>query len=433
MIINPRCLKDLDCVGSCPEKALEYRWGAPALTRLWSRRAILVSAAVLAAAILVAVRFPGAQEWWAGRFDLLPFGLAVVLLGLVAYGRSGMPARSYHFSLGEELLMAVVFVATLAVYRQLYDAIPFLLTIGLGAAAAYATVVLLRLLARRDVRWIDAALKSGGRLKAPGVLYVVVVGGFVLLSIHSGLVQWHTRAGYTALALARETSGRGSEAPAAEALRANALEHLRWSERFGLFRSERLLSSIAALEMDRGEWDGAERTLRRVIARHPANAEALVRLGRVLIGQGRIPEAQAQLGEALRVRTGAATRKGLDAIHAQANYHVAAAAAASGDVARAEEALREALRLAPDYGRAHYDLGSLQLASGRVEAATPHLRAAARLEPNLAEAHYQLGLAWAMQGRRDEAVAELEWAVALKPGDEQAKQLLARVRSGAGS
>ncbi|NTU65504.1 MAG: hypothetical protein HGB05_19415, partial [Chloroflexi bacterium] len=80
---------------------------------------------------------PGAQHWWSGRFDLVPLGIAVVLLGLVAYTRTGTPDRAYHFAIWEELLMGAVFLATLIVYRQLYDTIPFLLTIGLGCAGLW--------------------------------------------------------------------------------------------------------------------------------------------------------------------------------------------------------------------------------------------------------------------------------------------------------
>jgi tetratricopeptide (TPR) repeat protein/ferredoxin len=436
MVVNPRCLKDLDCVSACPEKALHYRWGAPSLGRLWSRRAILIAALVAAAAILVAVRFPGAQSWWAGRFDLVPFVLATAVLGLVAYGRTGMPARHYHFTMGEELLMAAMFVATLFVYRQLYDAIPFLLTIGLGAVVAYTTVVLLRLVSRPDVRALEHALKVGGKLRPAGWVYATAMIVFLAFSVHSALVQYHTQIGYNAFAAWRAT-GAPAAAPAGEAsakvdaregapaLRDRALAHLLWSDRFGLFRSERLRESLAALFLGREDYARAESYLREVVARNPSNPEANLELGRSLIHQDRLAEANEALEQVLRVQTSTAfRRKDLEGLHGKAQYFLASIAATRGDLPAAERSLRESVRLAPDLARAHYDLGTLLLADGRVDEAADRFADALRAEPSMAEAHYNLAIARFHQGRAGEAIAEAETALALAPRDAQTRALL---------
>ena len=46
--------------------------------------AIVIGFAALFLSILAAIFVPGAQQWLGGRFDLVPFGIAVVVLGLVA-------------------------------------------------------------------------------------------------------------------------------------------------------------------------------------------------------------------------------------------------------------------------------------------------------------------------------------------------------------
>ena len=390
-IINPRCLKDLDCVSACPENALQYRWGAPSLTRLFPLRPVLIALAVVVAAVLVANLVPAARTWWSGRFDLLPFGLAVAFLGAVAYARTGMPEQRWHFSLGEETFMAVVFVLTLAIYRQLYDTIPFLLTIGLGGVAAFASVLLVRLVRWPDVRAFDRLLKGGGRLRPRGWAFTVLMLAFVALTVHSAFVQVHTRAGYTALAQARDP---GADAGVAGAARTRALDHLEWSSRWGLFRSARLRESLAGLYLDRGDWARAESTLRGLLAGRPASATAHIQLGHSLREQGRLLEAEQEFEQALRVRTPSAGRaQGLAHLQAGASYELGALRLERGAVAEAEQALREAIRL----------------------------------EPDLAGAHYNLAIALFAQGRRDEAVAEADRAAALDPADAQTQALRARL------
>lgn len=424
-VVNPRCLKDLDCVSACPEDALHYGFGKPSLRALWSSRAMLIAVAALAASILVAVLAPGASTWWGGRFNLLPFGIAVVVLGLVAYGRTGMPARRYHFTLGEELLMGVMFLATLFIYRQLYDAVPFLLTIGLGGAVAYATVLLLRLRTRPNVRALEHALKTNGRLRRAGVIYATATVAFLAFSAHSAYVHYETRAGYQAFAASRAVTADGDAA----ALRGRALDHLLRAERTGLFRSQRLLGTIAAAYMGQGQWAEAEAVLKRIAARHPNRPDVHLELGRALLQQGRLTEAQAEFQQTLDIGAIAAGQRSLARYQAQANYYLAAIAGRQGQTKEAEKALRQAIALQPDHAQAHLDLGALLLADGRTDEAIGSLRAAIAASPELANAHHNLALALAAQGQGEEAIAEAETAAALAPNDPQTRSLLEHLRA----
>lgn len=425
-IVNPRCLKDLDCVGACPEHALEYKWGAPAIRRLWSDRAVLVTAVVLIASILVAVLVPAARHWLGGRFDLVPFGLAVVALGLAAYGRTGMPARPAQFTTGEEILMGVVFLATLVVYRQLYDAVPFLLTIGLGASAAYAIVVVVRLAARRDVRALERMLKVDGRLKPAGMVYGGALLVFLAFSVHSGFVQWHTTRGYAAFDASRAVADGARAATLREVARA----HLQWSEEWGLFRSRRLLATLAATHLESADPARAVPYLARVVAKDGKDPEARVELGRALVRLGRPGEARPHLETALAVRTTPAGAARLAGWHAQAHYALAAAAALEGDAASAERSLREALALSPAWTEAHFELGSLLLDRGAAAEAEEHFRAAVQGNDAFAHAHYNLALALLAQSRTDEAARAAERARELAPGDAQIAALVQHLRGG---
>jgi ferredoxin len=91
-VIDPRCLKDLDCVGSCPHDALHYGFGAPAL---FTQR----------------------------RAGELP------------------RQRAPEFALAVDLFLGIGFLVVLLVYRGLYGTVPFLMSVGLGAGVPYAALV----------------------------------------------------------------------------------------------------------------------------------------------------------------------------------------------------------------------------------------------------------------------------------------------------
>lgn len=93
---------------------------------------------------------------------------------------------------------------------------------------------------------------------------------------------------------------------------------------------------------------------------------------------------------------------------------------AAGDLPGAEQALGEALNLAPNYSEIHWQAANLLARQGKTEAAIPHLRALVRLNPSLAPAALDLG--WATSGGRlafmreivrDDASATLELAILL--------------------
>jgi tetratricopeptide (TPR) repeat protein len=143
--------------------------------------------------------------------------------------------------------------------------------------------------------------------------------------------------------------------------------------------------------------------------------------------------------------------------------------AARQDLRGAEQAFREAMRLAPQRGAAPANLGAIYARAGRYEEALPLLRTAWSKEPDIAwvranlgqalrdrgivlarggrraeaitlfeealrvtpddaAVHRNLGLALWQEGRREEAGPHLERAVALQP-DEDTRGLLAQYRA----
>ena len=91
---------------------------------------------------------------------------------------------------------------------------------------------------------------------------------------------------------------------------------------------------------------------------------------------------------------------------------------------RAEAALREALRLKPDYPNARNYLGALLVDRQRPAEAEVELRAALAVRPLFVEARNNLGLALAAQGRHDEATREFLTALDTAPAFAQARNNL---------
>ena len=86
-----------------------------------------------------------------------------------------------------------------------------------------------------------------------------------------------------------------------------------------------------------------------------------------------------------------------------------------GQVALAEQELREALRLAPDFADAHYNLGSVLQAQGSVRQAMGAYRRAISIDPTYSEAHNNLGALLDTSGDRDNALAHYRLAVEFGP------------------
>ena len=88
---------------------------------------------------------------------------------------------------------------------------------------------------------------------------------------------------------------------------------------------------------------------------------------------------------------------------------------AVGEVARAKEAYREALRVDDKNADAHINIGRLQLEAGDASGAERHFRGALSARPDDAIANYNIALTLEELGREDEALVHYQRAVKLDP------------------
>jgi tetratricopeptide (TPR) repeat protein len=143
--------------------------------------------------------------------------------------------------------------------------------------------------------------------------------------------------------------------------------------------------------------------------------EALNNLGVALASAGKLEEAIATYGEALRLRPH----------FPEAQNNLGVALVDQGKLQSAEACYRMALQLRPDYVEAHNNLGVALFRQERIEEAIRAYREALRLKPDYAAAHVNLGATLAELGQFSEAVAHYRAALDLEPESATARQNLA--------
>ena len=322
-VLNPACVKDLECVSACPDQIVKFGLTRPPLLRGW-------------------------PAWRPVQ-------------------------RPFDFHWAEEALLALIVVAVLLVFRGLYDQVPFLMTLGLGAIVATLTVSLARMAYRRDVRVGPACLKRAGRLTRAGTTALGLGAGFLAFSAHSAFVRYHEFLGHRTAASALHHAD--SPHPA---LTTAALTHLDACWRWGLLRSPRLTATLANLYAARGElranasdFGGARDDFEQARQLRPADAKLRYNLGVVLSCLGRDEEAIRNYREAVA----------LDPADADTYANLAFLLANKGQWTYAKACLERALQLSPRHANAHYNYARVLDHEGRTDEANQHLSAAARADP----------------------------------------------------
>jgi polyferredoxin len=296
MVVDTRCMKCMDCVNVCPKGALYYGFGKiPALGRKPQR----------------------ARRW-----------------------------RTYDFTWSEEIAMAIAFLAGLVVFRQLYHGVPFLFAIGLGVLTATSTVAAWRLARRRDFSFQHHRLRHEGRFTPAGAVAALLLLAFFAFLGHSAVVQYHVKEGTRLLARAGMIPpGERAETVAA------SLVHLQKAETLGLLPDGPLQHMIGSIARDRGDFEEAERCMRRAIEIEPRLTVPRFEIGRILVEQRRdFAGAERVVREVLEV----------DPHHLEAEARLADVLIAQGKFAEAEAVLVECLGHDPDYHGATYRLEALR-------------------------------------------------------------------------
>ena len=163
--------------------------------------------------------------------------------------------------------------------------------------------------------------------------------------------------------------------------------------------------TMGRLATESGDLGGAIAAFRKVLARQPADAEALLGLADAFLLAGKTGEAEE------------AARRALAASPAYwaTSSKLGVVLVSVGRVEEAVAAFRRAVELAPGNARSLVNLGSALVLAGSLDEAAGVLRRSVAAEPT-AEALSALGTVEYYQGQFDEAVVSYERAVVLSPG-----------------
>jgi len=173
----------------------------------------------------------------------------------------------------------------------------------------------------------------------------------------------------------------------------------------------------ASLLHDEGQWKDAIRVARQLIKRRPR-----VYLAHRLIASsydelGRLAMAERAYKQSLAIKQCPITWVLLGSVLGRLNRNE-----------EAEECLRKALKVDPDYEEAHYNLGYLYRLKGKSNLAEKHLRRAIEIDRKYSLAYAELGQLLSGSGQNDrtrESVRLLRKAVGYDPDDGWSRAYLA--------
>ncbi len=365
-VVNPQCLKDLDCVTACSTSVIQYGFTPPSPLQSFSKE---------------------------------------------------RPKKEYAFSIREEVGLVVVFLIILGVYRGLYSSVPFLMTLGLGCILAPMVVVLPRVFCQRNVVVGNFELKKNGKTTATGSSYVFLCLALIVFTFHSGFIRYHEFESSQIFETMKANANQG-RAKDNQELGHKALGHLQARERWGLFPSADLDAKLDALYYVMGPPRDAIKYQRRVVARDEGDSQAHLRLLELLVTSGAVSDATKEAQSVLDLATASGSDKGRNLIlQATAHEALGAIALKSGNGKAAISSYTKALALHPDQASTHLALGEVFGELRDLEKSVYHLKRAVELSPDSAPAHYALAVIEAARGNNDAALDGYENALALNPDD----------------
>ena len=161
--------------------------------------------------------------------------------------------------------------------------------------------------------------------------------------------------------------------------------------------------------------------LKQGVERHPTDQEARYVLGQTLVSLGRTAEGRREMDVYHRVQERITQSNSL--------FESAVQRAQAGELDRAENLLKEALRLAPQYAPALRVLGAVLLSRGNTQRALEMLRQALALNPLNPETYFDMAAAYFRSGKLDEALDMAGRALIVQEEDARYYSLLGDIYS----
>ncbi len=258
MVVDSGCMKCMDCISVCPNDALYFGFGKPAIA------------------------VPKAEP------------------------------RTYSLTWPEEALAALVFAASYLAVWDVYQLIPMLMSLGIAGITTFLATRSLQILRTSHSSFYRYNLRSSGKIRIAGWIFLGFSTCWIGLNAHSGFVRYHERAGAIAfqnlqipdeLALARTDLDQWLS-PADRRNIIEGKQHFDKAWNIALLTNVEVLPKLAWFEYLSGNTDRAIELLDRSseIQEGQAKALSLYYRGAILNRVGRYEEASLSLDRALAER-----------------------------------------------------------------------------------------------------------------------------------
>ena len=361
MVVDPGCMKCMDCISVCPNDALYFGFGKPT----------------------------------------------------IAVSKSNK--KTYSLTWTEEIVAAILFLASLLAVRSVYGLVPFLMALGCAAITTFLVLKTWKLFRAREFSFYRFNLKSSGRIKTAGWIFLSFAAVWIGLNAHSGWVRYHEHAGDRAfqkiqipdeLALAQANPAVWLS-PADRENIGDGKTHFQGAASFGLFTNVEAVSKLAWFEYLAGDTEQSLQLLERVAGQQTGQAKALslYYCGAIMNRLGRYEAAMASLDQALVERPDlilAREEKGeslwqmgskveaisvwKDAVRRNGRLVLAAnflagAAASFGQIPEAMAISQQADKMTPNDAHYHWMIGLRLRNVGMYQLAEKHFQQAIQIDP----------------------------------------------------
>lgn len=332
MVVDGNCMKTGDCISVCPQEALYFGMGKPAVLAKRRRKA---------------------------------------------------KARLLDFTWKEEVALLAVFAITLFVFiglprwvvnwaDALYGKLPLLFSLGLAAVTSFFALMFWRLVRRQDAQFLGATLRlDGGPLTSRGRMMTVVCGVWLLFVGHCGVHQYLM---FQAQRAIEKTSVGGAAWAQDHAVLSNlpartsaaiddGRRYLEWAQSWGIIDDVRARRNLAWLALLSENLPEAETQLTAATQLEPDHANSFHDLHRVRLLRGDVPGACDALIQVIALTPN----------EERPRLQLALLYGGTRNLNAAEATLRDAVRVLPDSIELNRLLGMLLMDMGRPDEARPFL------------------------------------------------------------
>ena len=361
MVVDPGCMKCMDCISVCPNDALYFGFGKPAI---------------------------------------------------------GVPKtikKNFSLTWTEEIMGAFVFAASFLAVWDVYQLVPMLMALGIATVTTFLALRTWRLFQAKDLSFYRFNLKSSGSIKKAGWIFVSFALVWIGLNAHSGWVHYHESAGARAfeniripdeLALARTNPDQWLSMSDRQNI-VEGKKHLHAAVNIGLFTNSTALPKLAWFEYLSGNTEQAVNLLGKAAEHQQGQAKALSYYyrGAILNRLGRYDEALMSLDQALAEAS--------DLILAREEK-----GESLWQLGRNQEAIStwsDAVRSNPNLPLANNFLAGATASSGQSEAAAAYQKQADRTTPDDPFFHWMVGLRLQNVGMNALAEKHFGRAIQLNP------------------